>query len=153
MTIHVRQAQLSDQHELARMRHLLWPDSSIEEHLREFDTILRTGRYGTLPMAIFVSRGEGTNLPGFLEAGLRSHADGCDTAHPVGFIEGWFVHEASRKQGIGRALTRAAEDWAREQGCTEMASDTWIDDEISIEAHQALGYDVVDRCVHFRKFL
>ena len=69
----------------------------------------------------------------------------------VGFVEGWFVDGAFRKQGIGAALMRAAEDWSRKQGCREIASDTWIDDEMSIDAHQALGFEVVDRCVHFRK--
>lgn len=83
--------------------------------------------------------------------GLRSHADGCDTAQPVGFVEGWFVHEAFRDRGIGKELMRTAEDWARRQGCLEMASDTWIDDERSLRSHQALGFEVVDRCVHFRK--
>jgi aminoglycoside 6'-N-acetyltransferase I len=34
-----------------------------------------------------------------------------------------------------------------------MASDTWIDDEMSIDAHQALGFEIVDRCIHFRKQL
>lgn len=65
-------------------------------------------------------------MTGFLEVGLRSHADGCDPAQPVGFVEGWFVEEACRNRGIGRALMRAAEDWARGQGCVEMASDTRI---------------------------
>jgi aminoglycoside 6'-N-acetyltransferase I len=149
----IRQAQISDQHELARMRELLWPDSSLEEHRREVDTILRTGKYGTLPMVILVSQNEDGPLTGFLEVGLRSHADGCDTERPVGFVEGWFVHEAFRKQGIGKELMRSAETWARSQGCREMASDTWIDDERSILTHQALGFEVVDRCVHFRKAL
>jgi aminoglycoside 6'-N-acetyltransferase I len=90
-------------------------------------------------------------MTGFLEVGLRSHADGCDTAQPVGFVEGWFVHEAFRDRGIGKELMRTAEDWARRQGCLEMASDTWIDDERSLRSHQALGFEVVDRCVHFRK--
>jgi aminoglycoside 6'-N-acetyltransferase I len=102
-------------------------------------------------MAIFVSQAETESLTGFLEIGLRSHADGCDTAQPVGFVEGWFVHEAFRNQGVGAALMRSAEDWARNQGCIEIASDTWIDDEISILTHQALGFEIVDRCVHFRK--
>ncbi len=133
MSVSVRQAQLSDQHQLAAMRHLLWPDATPEEHRREIDSILRSGKYGTLPMAILVSQTEDAVLTGFLEVGLRSHADGCDTAHPVGFVEGWFVREAFRKQGIGRALMRAAEDWARNQGCIEIASDTWIDDDMSIE--------------------
>lgn len=32
-----------------------------------------------------------------------------------------------------------------------MASDAPIDNEDSLLAHQALGFEVVDRCVHFRK--
>jgi aminoglycoside 6'-N-acetyltransferase I len=66
-------------------------------------------------------------------------------------VEGWFVIEAWRKQGVGRALIRAAENWAKEQGCSEMASDTWIDNELSQLAHEALGFEVVDRCVNYRK--
>jgi aminoglycoside 6'-N-acetyltransferase I len=153
MTIRVRQGKVSDQHQLAAMRHLLWPDATTEDHLKELETILHSGRYGILPMVILVSESEDSGLNGFLEVGLRSHADGCDTAQSVGFVEGWFVNEASRKQGIGRALMRSAEQWARTQGCLEIASDTWIDDEMSIDAHQALGFEVVDRCVHFRKSL
>jgi aminoglycoside 6'-N-acetyltransferase I len=130
---------------------LLWPDAPIEEHRAEVDAILRSGRYGTLPMAILISQSEDGAVTGFLQVGLRSHADGCDIAHPVGFIEGWFVHEAFRKQGVGSSLMSAAEGWAREQGCREIASDTWIDDERSQLAHQALGFEIVDRCVHFRK--
>jgi aminoglycoside 6'-N-acetyltransferase I len=157
VTIKIRQAEISDQHELAKMRHLLWPESSLKEHSNELNVILRSGRYGTLPMAILVSHDVSQNeegaVTGFIEVGLRSHADGCDTAQPVGFVEGWFVHEACRKQGIGTALMRSAEDWARSHSCHEMASDTWIDDERSQHAHQALGFEVVDRCVHFRKAL
>jgi aminoglycoside 6'-N-acetyltransferase I len=153
LTVNVRQAGISDQHELAKMRELLWPDASAEEHRIEVEAVLRTGKYGTLPMAILIAHKEGDTLAGFIEVGLRSHADGCDIAQPVGFIEGWFVREANRKQGIGRALMRSAEEWARKQGCLEIASDTWIDHEDSQRAHQALGFEVVDRCVHFRKTL
>ena len=46
-----------------------------------------------------------------------------------------------------------AEAWAREQGCAELASDTWIDNEESQRAHAALGFEVVDRCVNYRKKL
>jgi aminoglycoside 6'-N-acetyltransferase I len=151
VTNKVRQAEIADQYELAKMRELLWPESSMEDHRREVEAVLRSRKYGTLPMAILVSQGEAGTLTGFIEVGLRSHADGCDPAQPVGFVEGWFVHEAFRKHGIGSALMRSAEDWARTQGCLEMASDTWLDDERSQRTHQALGFEVVDRCVHFRK--
>jgi aminoglycoside 6'-N-acetyltransferase I len=83
----------------------------------------------------------------------RAHADGCDTRHPVGFVEGWYVESSHRDSGVGRPLMRAAEEWARSQGCHELASDTWIDHESSQRAHEALGFEVVDRCVHFRKAL
>lgn len=153
MTVKIRQAEISDQHQLAAMCHLLWPDATAEEHRREVEAILHSGQCGTFPVTLLVSHDDDGTLTGFIEVGLRSHADGCDTAQPVGFVEGWFVHEALRKQGIGAALMRAAEDWARKQSCCEIASDTWIDDEMSVDAHQALGFEVVDRCVHFRKHL
>jgi aminoglycoside 6'-N-acetyltransferase I len=105
----------------------------------------------TLPLACFVAESPVGTLVGFVEAGLRSHADGCDPAQPVGFIEGWYVAPEFRRRGIGRRLVATAEDWARAQGCLEMASDTWIDHDFSQRAHAALGYEVVDRCVHYRK--
>jgi aminoglycoside 6'-N-acetyltransferase I len=110
-----------------------------------------SGMGGTLPAAILVSYDADGTVTGFVEVGLRSHADGCDTARPVGFVEGWFVYESFRDRGIGGKLMQAAEQWARMQGCVEIASDTWIDDERSQRAHEALGFEVVDRCVHFRK--
>jgi aminoglycoside 6'-N-acetyltransferase I len=149
----VRLAGDSDRNELAKMRALLWPDTGVEEHLRELDAILSHPMTGTLPMVILVSRNENGALTGFLEVGMRSHADGCNPAQPVGFVEGWFVQELFRNRGIGGELMRSAEDWARAQGCFEMASDALIDNEGSQRAHEALGFNVVDRCVHFRKGL
>jgi aminoglycoside 6'-N-acetyltransferase I len=149
----VRQAQHSDRNELAAMRALLWPDTSLEEQLKELDDTLDKQLSGTLPVAILVSEDGNGALVGFLEVGLRSHADGCDPARPVGFVEGWFVHEGFRNQGIGRELMRSAEAWVRTQGCVEMASDALIENQSSQRAHEAMGFEVVDRCVHFRKKL
>ncbi len=153
MTAKIRQARIGDEGELAQMRALLWPDASVEEHLREVEAGLAGRAPGTLPSMILVSQGEGEALSGFLEVGLRSHADGCDTQHPVGFVEGWFVRQSFRGKGVGRELMKAAEGWARAQGCLEMGSDALIDNEESQSAHSALGFEVVDRCVHFKKSL
>jgi aminoglycoside 6'-N-acetyltransferase I len=106
-----------------------------------------------LPSAILVATdGEGV-LHAFLEVDLRSHVDGCDPTRPTGYVEGWFVRDGLRRRGVGRALMRAAEDWAREQGCIEMGSDALIENVGSERAHRALGFEVVDRCVNFRKNL
>jgi aminoglycoside 6'-N-acetyltransferase I len=149
----VRLATSADREPLSCLREALWPDSSPEEHAQELAPMLADNRNGTMPLAIFVAETTGGALAGFLEAGLRSHADGCDRKYPVGFLEGWYVVESHRGKGVGKRLLIAAEDWARLQGCVEMASDTWIDHVTSQRVHEALGFEVVDRCVHYRKAL
>ena len=60
---------------------------------------------------------------------------------------------AYRGKKVGTRLLTAAEEWARGQGCLEMASDTWLDNLDSQHVHEALGFEVVDRCVNYRKRL
>jgi aminoglycoside 6'-N-acetyltransferase I len=148
----VRPATLADLDALAARFFALWPDGSLDEHRAEAEKILAGTPVSTMPLAVFVAELDGL-VVGFAEVGLRSHADGCDPARPVGFLEGWFVDEPHRRSGVGGALVRAAEEWARAQGCREIASDTWLDADTSIRAHEALGFEVVDRCVNFRKSL
>jgi aminoglycoside 6'-N-acetyltransferase I len=148
----IRQAQQSDEEDLAEMRSLLWPDTSLAEQRREIHAFLN-GTMAVTPAANLVAQDGSGRVIGFLEVDLRSHADGCDPAQPVGYIEGWFVREQFRARGVGRALVQAAEDWARKLKCLEMASDVLIDNDGSQKAHAALGYEVVDRCVHYRKAL
>jgi len=69
----------------------------------------------------------------------------------VGYVEGWYVTEEHRRSGVGARLIAVAEEWARGFGCVEMGSDAVIDNVVSQQAHAALGYEVVDRCVHYRK--
>jgi aminoglycoside 6'-N-acetyltransferase I len=151
--VRIREALATDRNQLLAMRAELWPEGSLEEHASELDATLGTGMSGTLPGTTLVSQDEDGALTGFLEVGLRSHADGCDTAQPVGFVEGWFVREAFRGRAVGKALMRAAEEWARGQGCREIASDTQVENEESQRAHAALGFQETDRCVYYRKDL
>lgn len=149
----IRTARPGDEDELAELRALLWPDGTVEEHRGEVQKLIQSGMSGTLPAAVLVAIDGGEGLTGFLEVGLRSHADGCDVARPVGYVEGWFVREEFRGQGIGKLLMKAAEDWSRTHGCREIASDALVDNMESREAHAALGFEVVDLCVHLRKGL
>ena len=55
--------------------------------------------------------------------------------------------------GMGKRLLAGAEDWAHRHGCVEMASHTWIDSTLSQQVHESLRFEVVDRCVHYRKVL
>jgi aminoglycoside 6'-N-acetyltransferase I len=153
MEIRVRPGEPLDREQLSLMRLALWPDLSVDEDRQELDAALSGKPMGTMPLTILVAETGDGDLVGFVEVGLRSHADGCDTSVPVGFVEGWFVSELHRRKGVGAKLLAAAEDWARGHGCIEMASDTWLDNDKSQRVHEALGFEVVDRCVHYRKAL
>lgn len=146
--MNVRLIERSDWDEWARLRATLWPDCPAEEHEREMGKILQNPERDV----VFVSVGPDGHLLAFLEVSLRPSAPGC-TSSPVGYLEGWYVEPDARREGIGRALVAAAEEWARSRGCQEMASDAEVDNRLSHVAHGRLGYEEVERLVHFRKAL
>jgi aminoglycoside 6'-N-acetyltransferase I len=150
--IRIRLGSPADLAVVSRLFLALWPDGSLHEFREEAALILAGSPPSTLKLVVFVAEADG-KVVGFIEVGLRSHADGCDTRQAVGFIEGWYVESSHRRSGVGRALMQTAEEWARAHGCHEMASDTWIDHESSQRAHEALGFEVVDRCVTYKKGL
>lgn len=149
----VRLAQPSDLRGLAPLLAALWPESPAEEHARELELILAGKAPGTLPLVIFVAEDRDGSVVGFLECGLRSHAESCNPSRPVGYVEGWYVAAGYRRRGIGKSLLAAGEEWARRQGCLEMASDALSDNTLSQDVHQRLGFEVVEHSVHFRKAL
>ena len=89
----IRRAQRSDREEWLRLRALLWPECSVQEHKEEMARFLK-GR----SKAVFVAAGQSSRLFGFLEANIRPFADACET-QPVGYIEGWYVDPAARRRG------------------------------------------------------
>ncbi|PXA97560.1 hypothetical protein DMC47_13385 [Nostoc sp. 3335mG] len=134
----------------AAMRETLWPgEDRGEEHVREIAALLADAG-GTLNL--IARDGDGTAL-GFLEASVRrDYVNGCETS-PVAFLEGIFVFPGARGRGVARALVNATEDWAREQGLSEFASDAAPENEASLGMHAALGFGETQRVVFFRKAL
>lgn len=137
------------------MRAVLWPEDPLGR-LRVEARAFLDGRglaqaYGrAVPSCVLIAV-DGEDRPiGFIEASLRNVVDGCGPG-PVGYLEGWYVAPEYRRAGVGRALVRAAERWARGLGCTEMGSDALVENLVSEAAHRALGYRVVDRSILFRR--
>ena len=143
----IRRAVPTDKREWLRLRCQLWPDVDPDNLAGELDSMLQDDE-----TPVFVVQRPDGGLCGLLEAGIRRYADGCETS-PVGYIEGWIVDQDMRGQHVGSALMAEAEDWARERGLTEMASDASISNEPSHKAHLALGYHETERLVHFAKLL
>jgi aminoglycoside 6'-N-acetyltransferase I len=130
-----------------RLRTALWPDARADELANEWDDPLRDGE-----IAVLVAERPAGALCGFLEAAIRPCTVNGELER-IGYIEGWYVDADARRQGVGRLLVNAAEEWARSQGCKEIHSDAELSNELSHSAHQRLGYAEVGRLVHFRKSL
>ncbi|MDQ3041215.1 MAG: GNAT family N-acetyltransferase [Acidobacteriota bacterium] len=144
----VREVTANDASEWFRLRKLLWDESSDDEHRMEMLDIYEHHE----TQLVLVAETDGGRMVGFLEASIRPFVEDCHSDH-VGYLEGWFVEEKYRKHGIGRKLVKAAEHWARQKGCAEMASDSEIGNDLSLQAHQNLGYQETSRLVHLRKDL
>lgn len=133
------------------MRARLWPDADVVELTRETHAYI-AGSAETIIAAAFLAEDDRAIPLGFLELAVRAFSDGCDSM-PVPHVEGWYVEPFARGRGVGRELMRAAEDWARTHGFTELASDTEVHNIASQHAHEACGFEEVDRLVKFRKAL
>jgi aminoglycoside 6'-N-acetyltransferase I len=143
----IRRASPADAPIYCCLRLELWPRITEAENLAEAALVL-----AATEQAVFLAETPRGESVGFAEVALRPRAEGCSTG-PVGYLEGWYVRPEARHRGVGRRLMEAGEEWARSQGCTEMASDTEIGNVAGEEAHQRLGYEIVVRMVAFRKSL
>ena len=146
----VRPANPGDVQAWALLRQALWPAESPDELAAEARGFLVDG--DALLEAVLLAEANDGTLLGFAELSLRPYAEDCRTS-PVAFLEGWYVIPEARRQGVGRALVSAAEQWARERGCHEFASDTELDNSMSAAAHRALGFEDAGAIRCFRKDL
>lgn len=95
---------------------------------------------------------EGDIPAGFAEYALRDYANGCNSK-PVPFLEGIFVRPEFRGRGVARAMMAFLEDMARKQGYLEFGSDVDMENQASLDMHDALGFEETERVVYFRKDL
>ncbi|MCB9357468.1 MAG: GNAT family N-acetyltransferase [Calditrichaeota bacterium] len=127
------------------MRMKLWPDTCEQEQREEIQIFGSRASY-----RVWVAETPDNRVVAFLEGQTCNRADGC-LSERIFFIEGWWVDEEFRRQGVGHALMSAAESWAKANGCEELASDTWLGNEESHAAHLTFGFEEVDRNITYRK--
>lgn len=146
--MNVRSARSEDAEAWVRLRGALWPDWK-EDHATEIAAYLANPPE---EVGCLVAEVEDRGVIGFVEVRLRDYAEGCESS-PVGYLEGIYVEPEQRRSGVGRALVRAAEAWARERGCEEMGSDRGLDNAVSGAFHESVGFQEVVRMVAYRKLL
>ena len=133
--------------EAAELALLLWPDNELETFIQEFAALLVQH-----DAKIFLAY-DGKEAVGFAQCQLRhDYVEGTSTS-PVGYLEGLYVKEAFRKQGLARELTLACEEWSKEKRCREFASDCELENVESVKMHLKLGFHEANRIVCFTKQL
>lgn len=146
----VRIARATDITAWAELRAALWPDAMAAQHRDEIASMLAAAEERFTAFVAVTDTGE---ICGFIESSVRCDpVNGCETS-PVTFVEGIYVRPEYRGANIGRALCAAVEEWGRGRGCTELASDAFLENADSHAFHRAIGFEETERVVYFRKRL
>ena len=142
--LRIRRALPEDAKAAAGLADLLWSPS--EEREAEF-----RGLIDSADSAVFLAEADGQAV-GFAQCGLRrDYVEGKDSDGPVGYLEGIYVDASCRGKGIARKLMAAAQQWAKDMGCHEFASDCELNNQESLAFHLACGFEEANRIICFIK--
>ena len=95
----------------------MWAHHDLEDLTKEFRQLVANDE-----AACFITYVDDKPIA-FSQCQLRhDYVEGTDSS-PVGYLEGVFASEGYRRQGHAAELLSECERWARDQGCTEFASD------------------------------
>ncbi len=143
----IRKAEVKDLEILAELACQLWLHHTVEEMCAEMEEI-----FAKPDAALFLAYVDDGNV-GFAQCQLRhDYVEGTDSS-PVGYLEGIYVAEGYRKQGIAKGLLAACEAWAKSKGCAEFASDCELDNTQSLQFHLNVGFGEANRIICFTKKL
>lgn len=143
----IKKAEIEDLQYLVSLALELWPGHTTDDLTAKFSEILAKED------AAFFLAYEGGAPIGFAQCQLRhDYVEGTKTS-PVGYLEGIFVSEPYRKQGIAKWLLAACESWAKEKGCAEFASDCELTNNESLRFHLSMEFEEANRIICFTKKL
>ena len=143
----IRKATLEDVPQLVSLAIQMWKSHTVEDLTKIFCEHIRKGKN-----IIFLAISE-EHIVGFAQCGLRfDYVEGTDSS-PVGYLEGIFVLEEYKKRGYAKELLGECQNWAKDQGCLEFASDCELDNEESLKFHLKMGFAEANRIICFTKSL
>ena len=126
---------------------IIWPEHTLEE-LAE----IIIGYMRSEGSAVFAETVNGEYVGAALCCLRHDYVEGCESS-PVGYLEGVSVREGYRHQGIAGKLVSECEQWAREKGCVEFASDCELTNTASLNFHLSIGFQEENRIICFKKLL
>ena len=143
----IYRATEKDVAELAALAVQLWNDHDENELRDEFAEYIKSGT-----AQLFIACEDGI-AAGFAQCQLRRDYVEGTSSSPVGYLEGIFVSEEYRGREIARELLGECEKWAKENGCSEFASDCELTNSTSLAFHLAVGFEEANRIICFTKKL
>ncbi len=146
MDVVIREIRKSDRDIWLSMYRQLFSDYSDAALLAEMDRIFKSGK-----RSVYMAETDGVAI-GFAEYALRDYANGCHS-QPVPFLEGIWIHDDYRSQGIARALVEFLEAKARRAGFKEFGSDVELNNYPSQLMHERLGFEQTEKVIFYRKVL
>ncbi len=146
MDVTIRELHAGDVELWLTMYRQLWPNHTDAALTAEMQRIFKSSK-----RSAYVAEHNGAAV-GFAEYALRDYANGCHS-QPVPFLEGVWVSEEYRSQGIARALVQYLEKKARLAGFTEFGSDVELSNYQSQLMHERLGFVQTEKVIFYRKVL
>lgn len=143
----IRKATIEDAKIVANMAIQMWKSHTIEELVQEFCDYMNKKS-----SIVFLAITDECAV-GFAQCGLRHDYVEGTVSSPVGYLEGIFVVEEYRKRGLAKDMLLACQEWAKEQGCKEFASDCELVNEDSLKFHLKMGFEEANRIICFTKKL
>ena len=92
---------------------------------------------------------ENEDIVGLVELSSRNIVDNC-LSSPVAYLEGLYIDEDYRNQGLGEKTLELILDWCHKNGFQELATDTEIDNDRAQKFYKNFGFKETDRVVEFR---
>lgn len=96
---------------------------------------------------------EQNNYIAFIHVSIRTDYVERSNRLSGGLHRGVICKTGLSKDGIGNQLVNAGAEWGRQKGCKQFASDTELNNEMSIEFHKKIGFSEANRIVCFIKEL
>ena len=148
-----RKAEISDIDAITKLSMFLY-NGNYTKNTHEYDELYKSNQDDLINphMAMFLAFDHDDAI-GFAHASLRyDYVEGTEGGN-VGYLEGIYVTPGFRGNGIAKELVSMCENWSKEKGCAEFASDCELENTDSLAFHLKIGFTEANRIICFAKKL
>lgn len=125
----------------------LWPACDIKEEIEYWNEVLSSSDH------YFALAKDDDKCIGFIDISIRTdHVEGS-YSDKTPYLEAIYVKAEYRRKNVASILLESGENWVKNKGFRQLASDTEITNLLSQKFHQKSGFKVVNTIVCFVKDL